>query len=54
VQNIWQKLYNLPITFRIDGSQWDHLFADGECFQSVEWRQAYFYHPVTPFVRSLI
>ena len=32
VQKIWKKLYNLPDTFRTDGSQWDHLFADGECF----------------------
>ena len=32
VQKIWEKLYNLPNTFRTDGSQWDHLFADGECF----------------------
>ena len=32
VQKIWKKLYNLPDTFRTDGSQWDHLFADGERF----------------------
>jgi len=32
VQRIWKKLYNLPETFRTDGSQWDHLFADGESF----------------------
>jgi glyoxylase-like metal-dependent hydrolase (beta-lactamase superfamily II) len=32
VQNIWKKLYNLPETFPTDGSQWDHLFADGERF----------------------
>ena len=32
VQRIWKKLYNLPDTFRTDGSQWDHLFADGERF----------------------
>ena len=29
---IWKKLYNLPDTFLTDGSQWDHLFADGEQF----------------------
>lgn len=32
VQKIWRELYNLPDTFRADGSQWDHLFADGEVF----------------------
>jgi glyoxylase-like metal-dependent hydrolase (beta-lactamase superfamily II) len=32
VQKIWKKRYNLPDTFRTDGSQWDHLFADGERF----------------------
>ena len=33
VQKIWRSLYNLPDSFRTDGSQWDHLFADGETFQ---------------------
>ena len=32
VQRIWKKLYDLPDTFRTDGSQWDHLFVDGERF----------------------
>ena len=32
VQKIWKKLYNLPEAFPADGSQWDHLFADGERF----------------------
>jgi glyoxylase-like metal-dependent hydrolase (beta-lactamase superfamily II) len=32
VQKIWKKLYNLPETFPTNGSQWDHLFADGEQF----------------------
>ena len=32
VQKIWKKLYNLSETFPTDGSQWDHLFADGERF----------------------
>ena len=32
VQKIWKKLYNLPDTFLTDGSQWDHLFRDGERF----------------------
>jgi glyoxylase-like metal-dependent hydrolase (beta-lactamase superfamily II) len=33
VQRLWQKLYNLPESFRTDGSQWDRLFADGESFR---------------------
>ncbi len=32
VQKLWQDFYNLP-DFPTDGSQWDHLFADGESFQ---------------------
>ena len=32
VQRLWKKIYNLPDTVRTDGSQWDHLFADGERF----------------------
>jgi glyoxylase-like metal-dependent hydrolase (beta-lactamase superfamily II) len=32
VQKLWKELYNLPASFRTDGSQWDRLFADGECF----------------------
>jgi glyoxylase-like metal-dependent hydrolase (beta-lactamase superfamily II) len=32
VQKIWKKIYNLPDTFPTDGSQWDHLFTDGERF----------------------
>ena len=32
VQRLWKALYNLPDTFPTDGSQWDHLFADGERF----------------------
>ena len=47
VQRIWKKLYNLPDTFRTDGSQWDHLFADGERFTLVQWRQACCYPLVT-------
>ena len=29
VQKLWKDIYNLP-DFRADGSQWDHLFADGD------------------------
>lgn len=32
VQKLWQGIYNLPDDFAVDGSQWDHLFADGETF----------------------
>ena len=32
VQRLWKNLYNLPDSFRTDGSQWDKLFADGERF----------------------
>jgi glyoxylase-like metal-dependent hydrolase (beta-lactamase superfamily II) len=31
VQKLWTTTYNLP-DFSMDGSQWDHLFADGERF----------------------
>lgn len=29
VQKLWKAIYNLP-DFPADGSQWDHLFADGD------------------------
>ena len=32
VQRLWKQIYHLPDTVRTDGSQWDHLFADGERF----------------------
>jgi glyoxylase-like metal-dependent hydrolase (beta-lactamase superfamily II) len=32
VQKLWKQIYNLPDIVRTDGSQWDHLFADGERF----------------------
>ena len=32
VQRLWKEIYNLPPTFRTDGSQWDRLFADGDIF----------------------
>ena len=32
VQRIWKDIYNLP-DFPADGSQWDHLFKDGEHFR---------------------
>jgi len=33
VQRLWKRIYNLPDTLPTDGSQWDHLFADGEQFK---------------------
>ena len=33
VQRLWKGLYNLPDSFRTDGSQWDRLFADGDRFR---------------------
>ena len=32
MQRLWRKLYNLPASFRTDGSQWDRLFEDGDRF----------------------
>lgn len=32
VQKIWKDIYNWP-DFACDGSQWDHLFCDGETFR---------------------
>jgi glyoxylase-like metal-dependent hydrolase (beta-lactamase superfamily II) len=31
VQKLWKSIYNLP-DIAMDGSQWDHLFANGERF----------------------
>lgn len=32
VQGVFKKLFNLEPEFRLDGSQFDHLFEDGEMF----------------------
>jgi len=32
VQALWRGLYNMP-DLKTDGSQWDHLFADGDTFR---------------------
>jgi glyoxylase-like metal-dependent hydrolase (beta-lactamase superfamily II) len=32
VQRLWKAIYNLPDSVPVDGSQWDHLFANGERF----------------------
>lgn len=33
VQKLWKVIYNLPDSFRTDGSQWDRLFVDGDHFR---------------------
>lgn len=33
VQKLWKGIYNLGDEFPTDGSQWDHLFADGDTFK---------------------
>lgn len=33
VQGVFKKIFNLEPSFQLDGSQFDHLFADGEVFQ---------------------
>ncbi len=33
VQRTFKEIYNVDRTFPTDGRQFDHLFADGECFQ---------------------
>lgn len=33
VQGVFKKVFNLEPQFRLDGSQFDHLFADGETFR---------------------
>lgn len=33
VQGVFRKIFNLEPQFRLDGSQFDHLFADGETFR---------------------
>ena len=42
VQKLWKEIYNLPV-LAADGSQWDHLFADGERFSvgTIEGRVIY-------------
>ena len=31
VQRLWKAIYDLPEAFPTDGSQWDRVFADGDC-----------------------
>lgn len=34
VQSVFKKVFDLPASFRADGSQFDRLFEDGECFSA--------------------
>ena len=38
VQGVFKKVFNLEPEFRLDGSQFDHLFAEGETFRIGELR----------------
>jgi glyoxylase-like metal-dependent hydrolase (beta-lactamase superfamily II) len=44
VQEIWKDIYNLP-DFPADGSQWDHLFKDGERFHIGELEAQVIFSP---------
>lgn len=37
VQKLWKDVYNLPVTFPTDGSQWDRLFGDADSFRIGEF-----------------
>src|SRR5918997_163612 len=45
VQRLWTRIYNLPPTFRTDGSQWDRLFADGDEFRIGELEAKVLFSP---------
>jgi len=45
VQRLWKGLYNLPDSFRTDGSQWDRLFADGDRFRIGELEASVMFSP---------
>jgi glyoxylase-like metal-dependent hydrolase (beta-lactamase superfamily II) len=45
VQTLWKRFYNLGDNFTADGSQWDHLFDDGERFQIGELAAAVLFSP---------
>jgi glyoxylase-like metal-dependent hydrolase (beta-lactamase superfamily II) len=45
VQALWKEFYNLGDNFTADGSQWDHLFDDGERFQIGELAAAVLFSP---------
>jgi glyoxylase-like metal-dependent hydrolase (beta-lactamase superfamily II) len=45
VQKIWKALYNLPDSFRTDGSQWDRLLAEGDTFTIGEMTVATMHSP---------
>jgi glyoxylase-like metal-dependent hydrolase (beta-lactamase superfamily II) len=45
VQTLWKRFYNPGDNFTADGSQWDHLFDDGERFQIGELAAAVLFSP---------
>ncbi len=45
VQNIFREVFNLEKQFLVDGSQFDHLFADGESFRVGELEGRVIYTP---------
>jgi glyoxylase-like metal-dependent hydrolase (beta-lactamase superfamily II) len=45
VQKLWKEIYNLPGGFKTDGSQWDHLFADGDVFHIGEMEVSVLFSP---------
>lgn len=45
VQKLWKGIYNYPDSFPTDGSQWDHLFADGETFTVGKCEAAVMFSP---------
>lgn len=45
VQGVFKKLFNLEPSFPVDGSQFDHQFADGERFRIGELRAEVLYVP---------
>jgi glyoxylase-like metal-dependent hydrolase (beta-lactamase superfamily II) len=48
MQRHWKQIYNPPDTVPTDGSQWDHLFADGERFTVGEMEACVLLSPATP------
>jgi glyoxylase-like metal-dependent hydrolase (beta-lactamase superfamily II) len=45
VQRLWADIYNLPASFRTDGSQWERLFADGDAFRIGNLEAQVFFSP---------
>ena len=47
VQKLFKELFNVERTFNTDGSQFDHLFEEGERFTSARWRATCSIRPAT-------